>query len=69
MKYIEKYANATDEELQRDGFLRGEEELPCIECGELTPFVDICSEARFCSDTCCNKFYAQFNKPLREEMV
>lgn len=29
---------------------------PCIMCGELTEFVEICSEGRFCSDECMDRF-------------
>lgn len=61
MKYIKKYANATEEELQRDGFIRGEKEHSCLMCGEPTPFVDICSEGHFCSDACYNKFYEELS--------
>lgn len=37
--------------------LVGTVDAPCLVCGEPTRFVDISSEARFCSDECMNKFY------------
>lgn len=67
MKYIKKYANTTKEELQRDGFIRGEEEHPCLMCGEPTPFVDIYSEGHFCSDACCDKFYEELSAEIHAE--
>lgn len=40
-----------------DGFLRSKENKPCAVCGKLTPFVEICTEARMCSDECMATFY------------
>jgi len=67
MKYIKKYANATDEAIQKDGLIREKEEQPCLMCGEPTPFVDIYSEGRFCGEACCNKFYKEQDEALRKE--
>lgn len=57
MKYIEKYAGGTAKILQQDGLIRGDEEMPCLVCGEPTQFADICSEGRFCSDACRDSFH------------
>lgn len=67
MKYIKKYANATKEELQRNGFIRGGEESPCLMCSEPTLFVDIYSEGCFCGDVCCNKFYEELSAEIHAE--
>lgn len=67
MKYIKKYANATVEAIRKDGLIRGKEERPCLMYGRPTLFVDICSEARFCGETCCNKFYREQDEALRKE--
>ena len=56
MKYIEKYAGGTAKILQQDGLIRGDEEMPCLVCGEPTQFADICSEGRFCSDAYRDRF-------------
>ena len=32
---------------------------PCLICGELTEYIDVCSEAHFCSDECTKAFYKQ----------
>lgn len=59
MKYAEKFEDM--EYLQEDeGILKGKNPVPCAICGELTTFIDLCSEAPFCSDECLTEFYKKY---------
>lgn len=69
MKYIKKYAAATDDAVREDGFLRTKNELPCIMCSAPTLFVDIYSEGRFCSEACCDKFYKQISEEIHNDVA
>lgn len=37
----------------------GTEECKCLTCGTPTKYIEVCSEAHFCSDECIDKFYKQ----------
>lgn len=50
----------------KDDILVGDEESPCINCGLPTRYIEICSEAHFCSDKCVEEFYRQFEEALRK---
>ena len=59
MKYAEKFEDM--EYLQEDeGILKGKNPVHCAICGELTIFIDLCSEAPFCSDECLTEFYKKY---------
>lgn len=47
----------------------GTEEVGCLVCGCLTKYIEVCSEAHFCSDEYVDKFYNQISEydKLREE--
>lgn len=34
-------------------------EKPCLQCGTITPFVEVFSESHFCSDECVDEFYKE----------
>lgn len=40
----------------------GTEECRCIVCGTPTRYIEVCSEAHFCSDECVDKFYQQVDE-------
>ena len=59
MKFEEKFEDM--EYLENDeGILKGKNPVPCAICGELTIFIDLCSEAPFCSEECLEEFYRQY---------
>lgn len=35
------------------------EEKSCLVCGSLSKYIEVCSEAHFCSDECVEEFYKQ----------
>ena len=49
-----------------DDILVGDKESPCANCGSPTKYIEICSEAHFCSDECVEEFYRQFEEALRK---
>ena len=40
----------------------GTEEQGCLICGTPTKYIEVCSEAHFCSDECVDKFYNQLSE-------
>lgn len=40
----------------------GTEECRCLACGTPTKYIEVCSEAHFCSDECVDKFYKQVSE-------
>lgn len=50
----------------KDDILVGDMESPCIMCGLLTRYVEICSEAHFCSDECVKEWYRKFQEACAE---
>ena len=40
----------------------GDEEQGCLICGTPTKYIEVCSEAHFCSDECVDKFYKQVSE-------
>lgn len=46
----------------KNGIMIGTEECGCLTCGIPTKYIEVCSEAHFCSDECVDKFYEQVGK-------
>ena len=59
MKFTEKFGDMKYLEVD-EGILKGKHPVPCGICGEPTIFIDLCSEAPFCSDECLEEFYRQY---------
>lgn len=49
MKYLEN----------DEGIIKGKKPVPCTICKTPTVFIDLCSEAPFCSEECMHDFYVQ----------
>lgn len=50
----------------KDDILVGDEESPCANCGSPTKYIEICSEAHFCSDECVEEWYRKFQEACKE---
>ena len=59
MKFEIKYPDLKYLE-EEEGLIKGRNPVPCGICGELTTFIDLCSEAPFCSEECMEKFYRDY---------
>lgn len=46
----------------KNGIMIGTEECRCLTCGTPTKYIEVCSEAHFCSDECVKAFYKQVSK-------
>lgn len=46
----------------KNGVMIGTEEKACLTCGTPTRYIEVCSEAHFCSDECVDKFYKQVSE-------
>lgn len=46
----------------KNGIMIGTEECRCLTCGTPTKYIEVCSEAHFCSDECVAKFYKQVSE-------
>lgn len=74
MKYAEKYPNATSawnsrmSDLEKEGLLYTDKSEPCLLCKEPTHFIDIASEAPFCSEECMKKFYDDMSEKEKEDL-
>jgi hypothetical protein len=55
----------TDDDMKKFSLIKGEELKPCMICKELTPYIEVCAEARMCSKECYDEFYDQYNKFLK----
>lgn len=64
MKYKDKFPNVKYMDMADNGHLVGSLK-PCLSCGELTEFIEVCSEAHFCSEECENEFYKMMNEQGR----
>lgn len=63
MKF-EKYKLLKDKygfEFAKNGIMLGSKSLRCLQCGEFTKFIEVCSEAHFCSDECVSKWYEHYD--------
>ena len=65
MKYIEYFKNMKYLEVD-EGIIKGKNPVPCTTCGEPTIFIDLCSEAPFCSEECLEQFYNDYWDSERE---
>ena len=54
MKFINRYIEPKEDIIKTDKLLK------CSICGELTYYIELCSEAPFCSDECLAEFYRQY---------
>lgn len=62
MKFEDYKEITTDQygfQFVKNGIMIGTEEKGCLVCGTSTKYIEVCSEAHFCSDECVNKFYKQ----------
>lgn len=59
---MEQYVSNHGLNFVADGILVGECKAPCIECKELTEFIEICSEAHFCSEECEKEWYRKYDE-------
>lgn len=46
----------------KTGIMITSEEKPCLICKRLSKYIEVCSEAYFCSDECIKAFYKQVSK-------
>ena len=60
MKFAHKYPHMKPIVDEEDGMIRGRKTEPCCVCGQPTEYIEICSEAHFCSEECLNAFYDEF---------
>lgn len=60
MKFADLYPNMKPIVDEEGGMIRGRQAEPCFVCGCPTEYVEICSEAHFCSEECVNTFYDEF---------
>lgn len=49
-----------------EGIIVGSKEKPCLVCGKPTKYIDIFSEAHFCSKECFDKFYEEWGGKFKE---
>lgn len=46
----------------KNGIMIGTKEKRCMVCGSPTKYIEVCSEAHFCSDECVDEFYKQVSE-------
>lgn len=64
MKY-ENYRLTKDNlgyEFATPGVMKGSKKQACMHCGNLTEFIDVCSEGHICSDECMDAWYKMFSE-------
>lgn len=49
---------------ETNSIIKGNKKVCCLTCGEHTEFIEVCSEAHFCSSECVDKFYEEYFKHL-----
>jgi len=62
---FEKYELKTDKygfKFAKDDVMLGSEESICFMCNRPTKFIEVYSEAHFCSDECVEAFYKIYTK-------
>lgn len=62
MKFKEKYPNAQRLEMVENDILTGDKEYGCLQCGDLTKFIEICCEGYFCSRECIDAWYKAYDE-------
>lgn len=60
MKFCDRYSNMREIVDEEDCVIRSYRAEPCCICGEKTVYIEICSEAYFCSEECVDRFYEVF---------
>lgn len=71
MKFEDYEEIMTDEygyQFVKNGIMMGSEEKHCLICGRPTRFIEVCSEAYFCSDECVREFDKQVSDTVRAMM-
>jgi len=48
------------------GVIKGKYVGKCIQCGDPTEFIEICTEARMCSEECNKAWYLTYDKQVEE---
>lgn len=58
-------------EFVKNDVMVGDNKCGCLICGTPTEYIEVCSEAHFCSEECVNQFYNQLNEldKKREEAI
>ncbi len=51
----------------KNGIMLGKKECGCLMCQTPTKFIEICSEAHFCSDECVQAFNEMYMRYLANE--
>lgn len=65
MTFIEKYKNLKPKEVQND-IMRVSKSDNCIQCGQMTLFIEINAMAPFCSEECVDDFYNEYNTYMKQ---
>ena len=65
MTFIEKYRNLKPKEVQND-IMRVSSPDNCIQCGQITLFLEINTMAPFCSEECVDDFYNEYNTYIKQ---
>lgn len=66
MKF-EKYPVTVDKygfKFAKNDIMVGDTEVSCLICGAPTKYIEVFSEAHFCSDECVDKFYEQLDASI-----
>lgn len=50
-----------------DDIMVGDNKVGCLICGEPSEYIDIYSEAHFCSEECKDEFYNRFNELVNSD--
>lgn len=58
-RFLQMYNHLTH---MKDNDMIGTEGKDCLICGTPAKYIEVCSEAHFCSDECVDKFYKQVSK-------
>lgn len=54
-------------EKETNSIIKGSKEVGCLTCGEPTKYIEVCSEAHFCSTECVDKFYEEYSRHLESD--
>ena len=64
MKFADKFTDMKYLEVE-EGIIMGKNPVPCHMCQEPTVYIDLCSEAPFCSEECMEKFYIEMDEYIK----
>lgn len=59
---MERKTDSYGYEFVGNDILVGKNKVGCLTCGEPTEYVEVFSEAHFCSEECVKEFYKQLNE-------